>query len=341
MFSPVDKYRLASDAYAFIKKNPMCSKADLNREFRATSNDARLQQLSEALLSLHAHGYILQHTNDVGSVLFWTADDAGASPYDPDRVKISTVELDNAVDIFGRPPSLDAPPPTPTPKPGDLPLSRKEEELQAYLDKAHGMNHKILEVFVRQPFKVFPKNAPELLAVEPDHHKLSMLLGKIWAQKGSILRRAYDPTVKLPNKVAFYTILGTFSEGLTENLHDKLSTPAAKKKALEKAEEERKQKNLQAVVEQQTETREEIEEYPDGSEPQVEDEVERDEGESEQAMQPRAFVDDEMNFMFVRSNGESDQFDEQESAALRQLLLNINIERLKEAQEAWKQSDSQ
>lgn len=336
MLTRYEKYRLALDVFAYVNDNQMCSRAELNSWFKASSDVTRGRQLSEALNSLLVTERVRKYLDkESGSVFFWTADFRN-SPYAFDTI-IPTG--DPVVDVYDpAPPQDEIKEDTTSPETDCAPqpvvtLSAAERH---WLDMRNGVNgvlRKLYDVLLTNPTKVFPANAPELEAVVPHHVERARFLGRLWSMNVGV-RRGSDGPAK------FFTLGGTFTLPIEEDVIDK--TKAAKKRDEKLAAKEKRDAGMdalrQSIVAQADKAvgntgvqDEDADDDSDEEDQELEGDglphVESTEEESADDT-PQMYVSNSYDFLLIRSDGSQVQFDPEESAALRQLILNMNIEKM-------------
>lgn len=327
-FSLAEKYKMALEVYAFINENQMCSRSDLNSEFKAVSNEGNIQKLSDVLNSLLVTERIKKHRDvDSNAVFFWTSDFRN-TPYPPDTV---TPTGDEVVDIFGRPPALDEPAPTPallSPVEPTALLSAKERHWLDMRNHVKGILRILYDVLLKDPKKVFGVNDSAFVEVSPDYQVRCRFLGRLWSMNVGVRKAISD-------KANFYTLDGVFSADMQEQELDKIG--AAQKKREEKlAQREKRDASMESLrVSVNKQTSEEEIKVEDEDQEIEEDALPRVEGvaENDDKVGPCVYVSNEFDFQLVRSDGSSVVFDEEENDAMREMILNLNLQRLEKFQE--------
>lgn len=328
-------YEIGKELYDVIEENPFITRSALNFRFRTSSDDRKNQLVTAALSSMLTLGYIKKHFEEAtSSVFFWTKDFVGHLPYVSDDI---TSLHPNPVDIFGEPPAVA--PITPPDRP--LSASVVERVDASNFDAVYGKLHGNLQTFYgllkAQPSRIFNPTDACFVSLIEDKQIRGMTLGRMWAM--GLIRRAVDLKDK---KTVFYTLIGTFPASLHEVAPD--INKAAKTRARKLKEKEEAARAEQSVKFPQ-EAHEDLKESPieetksleedftdeSGEELEESDSLHSD-AEASEALEhdPVALIDSKQEFQFIRADGSVLTFDDAESRAWRQLILNINIERLKD-----------
>jgi hypothetical protein len=344
-------YKFTQEVFAVIEDKPLISRAALNAFFRTTSDDKKNEALSTALSFLVTLEQVRKHAED-HEVFFWTAAYGRTTnnlPFSYDEV---ANPHPNPIDIT-KPLSATRPPePEPTPAPTPAPTSAPSvpapavetkpiqgatlDEREAIYEKQKGANKTYYRFFVDAPTRIFGPRDVCFVDLEPRASVRGMTLGRMWLQ--GLVRRATDP---LESTVTYYTLDGTFPPSLLEEYPDKgkaVRTRQERKAQVKKQQEEAarlaKEKEERAKLEQE-ETQEDADipadEVETSEDPDTPEEAGEDKGEdSPITSEPLFFMDNKQNFQMIRSDGSHLTFDDAESSAIRSMIHNININKLKD-----------